>query len=80
VTIFFTDNGVGFPAEARERIFGLFERFHTQHSGTGIGLSIVHRAVERLNGKIHAEASPHGSGTRFVVTLPATRNARASTA
>lgn len=69
VTIFFTDNGIGIPAEMRTRIFGLFERFHPNHPGTGIGLSLVHRAVERLNGKITVSPAPRGTGTRFAVML-----------
>jgi signal transduction histidine kinase len=71
VVISFTDNGVGIPAEARDRVFGLFERFHPQHPGTGIGLPIVQRAVERLNGTLGVEAAPHGTGTRFWVRLAA---------
>ncbi|HEY9247797.1 MAG TPA: ATP-binding protein, partial [Rariglobus sp.] len=63
VTVFFTDNGLGIPPEARDRIFGLFERVHPQYPGTGIGLSIVHRAVERLNGRIGVGPAPQGTGT-----------------
>jgi signal transduction histidine kinase len=69
IRVYITDNGIGIPAEARERIFGLFERFHPQHPGTGIGLSIVHRTVERLNGKISVEPAPRGTGTRIAVTF-----------
>lgn len=71
VTVFFTDNGVGIPEEARVRIFGMFERFHREQPGTGIGLAIVQRAVERLQGRIGVEASPAGNGTRFWVIFPA---------
>lgn len=69
VTFCFTDNGLGIPPEAQGRIFKLFERFHAQHVGTGIGLPIVHRAVERLNGEISVEPAPRGTGTRFTVTV-----------
>ncbi|MET0262501.1 MAG: HAMP domain-containing sensor histidine kinase [Rariglobus sp.] len=74
VTVSFIDNGIGIPPESRARIFGLFERFHPQHSGTGIGLSIVHRAVERMNGKIGVEPGPDGVGTRFWVELASVEN------
>ena len=70
--IYFTDNGVGIPPEARDRVFRIFERFHPKHPGTGIGLAIVHRAVERLQGTIGVEASPQGRGTRFWIELPTT--------
>jgi signal transduction histidine kinase len=69
-TIYFTDNGVGIPSEARNRVFRMFERFHPNHSGTGIGLAIVHRAVERLRGEIGVEDGPAGNGTRFWIELP----------
>ncbi len=69
VAVYFTDNGIGIPAEARDRIFGLFERFHPEHAGTGIGLPIVHRAVERINGQIELVESPTGKGARFQLIL-----------
>jgi len=69
VSVHITDNGIGIPAESRERIFGLFERFHSRQPGTGIGLSIVHRAVERMNGKITVASSPYGTGTRITLGL-----------
>lgn len=65
-----TDNGIGIPVEHRQQIFKMFERVHANYAGTGIGLAIVHRAIERLHGKIVVEDSPHGSGTRFCVFLP----------
>lgn len=69
-TIFVTDNGVGIPPEAREQIFRLFERLHPEHPGTGIGLAIVHRAIERIDGKIFLADAPGGTGTRFRIELP----------
>lgn len=66
-----TDNGLGIPAESRARIFDMFQRFHPQLEGTGIGLPIVHRAVERMGGRITVESGPGGRGTRFRVVLPA---------
>jgi chemotaxis family two-component system sensor kinase Cph1 len=70
VRVTFTDNGVGIPMESRDRVFRIFERFHQKHPGTGIGLAIVHRAVERLRGEIGVEPAPEGTGTRFWIQLP----------
>jgi signal transduction histidine kinase len=65
------DNGIGFEPEYGERIFELFQRLHGRedYEGTGIGLAICRKIVDRHNGHIVAHSSP-GSGTRFVVTLP----------
>lgn len=71
VKVTFTDNGLGIPAESRAQLFRIFERLHPGLSGTGIGLAIVHRAVERLGGRIGVEAAPHGQGSRFWIDLPA---------
>jgi signal transduction histidine kinase len=70
VLVSIADNGIGFPPEAQNRVFGIFERFHPQHPGTGIGLAVVQRAVERMNGQIRLEPRPDGRGTRFWVRLP----------
>lgn len=69
-TIFVTDNGLGVPPEARQQIFRVFERFHPEHPGTGIGLAIAHRAIERLDGRIGLDHAPTGTGTRFWIELP----------
>lgn len=65
------DNGIGFAAESVDKIFGLFQRLHgrSQYEGTGIGLAVCKRIVERHGGTITAESSP-GMGARFIVTLP----------
>ncbi|TWU46239.1 Phytochrome-like protein cph1 [Rubripirellula tenax] len=65
------DNGIGIEPEFREQVFGIFKRLHsrTAYQGTGIGLSICQRIVERSNGKIWIEDSPTG-GTRFRFTIP----------
>jgi PAS domain S-box-containing protein len=65
------DNGIGVDEHARERIFGMFERLHPRdrYSGTGIGLSICKRIVERRGGTLWVEANP-GGGSRFRFSLP----------
>jgi signal transduction histidine kinase/ActR/RegA family two-component response regulator len=66
------DTGIGIPAEARERVFGVFERFHERISdvaGTGLGLALTKSLVEQMNGSITFE-SEEGEGTTFHVRLP----------
>lgn len=65
------DNGIGISPAYHHKIFGLFERLHTdkQYRGTGIGLAIVQKGVERLGGKVGVE-SEHGKGSRFWIELP----------
>ncbi len=66
------DNGIGIAAKDRERVFALFSRLRAlpDVDGTGAGLSIVKRMVERLGGAVDFESEP-GGGTRFLVDLPA---------
>lgn len=66
-----TDNGIGFDQKFADRIFVIFQRLHTRdtYEGTGIGLAITKKIVERHNGTITA-TSQENEGTSFVLTLP----------
>ncbi len=70
-TVTVADNGIGVEAGACERIFTMFERLHPRerYKGTGIGLSICKRIVERRGGRIWVEPNP-GGGSRFRFTVP----------
>jgi PAS domain S-box-containing protein len=68
VRVFFKDNGLGIPARAHQKIFGIFERVNNDYEGTGIGLSIVKKGVERMGGAVGLESEP-GKGSTFWLEL-----------
>ncbi len=67
-----SDEGIGIDPDDADRIFEVFQRLHSRedHEGTGIGLALVERIVERHGGDIRVESEP-GEGTTFSLTLPA---------
>jgi signal transduction histidine kinase len=69
--ILVTDNGIGFDEKYLDRIFTVFQRLHKkgEYEGTGVGLAICRKIVDRHSGTITARSSP-GKGATFVVTLP----------
>ncbi len=74
----FEDNGIGFDREYADRIFGVFQRLHPQeaYEGTGVGLAICRKIVERHGGTISAKSTP-GEGSSFTVVLPAVQGSHA---
>src|SRR5581483_8548653 len=72
VRLWVEDNGIGVPKEFQERIFAGFQRLHSQseYPGSGVGLSIVRRAAEKMGGSAGVESEP-GKGSSFFVELPA---------
>lgn len=71
-TITVEDNGIGFDEKYLDRIFTPFQRLHGRgvYDGTGIGLAVCRKIVERHGGTLTAQSTP-GKGSKFIVTLPA---------
>lgn len=70
----FADQGIGFEAQYAERVFSLFQRLHgrDEYSGTGIGLALCRKIIERHGGTITAQSEP-GEGAVFTIYIPMTQ-------
>ena len=70
VRLWVEDNGIGIAPEHQQRIFRIFERLHgvETYPGTGIGLAIVQKGVDRLGGRVGLE-SAEGAGSKFWIEL-----------
>jgi PAS domain S-box-containing protein len=66
--IWVEDQGIGIPKHAQPRLFRMFQKLDNQYEGTGIGLAIVRKAVERMGGNVGVKSEP-GRGSRFWVEL-----------
>jgi PAS domain S-box-containing protein len=77
VRLYVRDNGIGIEAEHRQEIFGLFNRLHPNenYSGTGVGLAIVKKGIERIGGSVKI-VPIKGRGTCFLLEMPAAKNER----
>ena len=71
IRLWIEDEGIGIKPEYHDRIFGVFQRLHTSdvYPGTGIGLALVRKGLERMGGKVGVE-SEFGKGSRFWIDLP----------
>jgi PAS domain S-box-containing protein len=68
VRLFFHDNGIGIDKDAHEKIFQMFQRLSKRFEGTGIGLTIVKKAIEKMGGRVGLESEP-GAGSTFWLDL-----------
>jgi len=72
ISLWIRDNGIGFDMKYNQRIFEIFERLHRleDYPGTGIGLALVKKAMQRMGGRVWAQSAP-GEGATFYLQLPA---------
>jgi signal transduction histidine kinase len=70
IRLWVADNGIGIPGEAQAQIFKMFQRLDKNYDGTGVGLTVVRKAVEKMGGRVGLESEP-GRGSRFWVELKA---------
>lgn len=77
--IYISDNGIGFNEQYLDKIFTMFQRLHgrAEYQGTGIGLSIVKKIIEKHNGLVTAK-SKENEGTTFILVLPVSQAAKPS--
>jgi PAS domain S-box-containing protein len=68
VRLSFEDNGIGIPLDQQEKIFGMFQRLSRDYEGTGIGLALVRKVIERMGGRVGVQSEP-GKGSRFWLDL-----------
>ncbi len=68
VRLWFEDNGIGIAKEHQDLIFTMFQQLDKDYEGTGIGLALVRKVVERMKGKAGVE-SEEGKGSRFWIEL-----------
>ena len=69
LTLFFKDNGIGIEEKYKEKVFEMFTRLQSDNEGSGMGLAICKKIIERLGGKIWFEANIN-QGTNFIIQLP----------
>lgn len=71
ITMSISDNGIGFDLKYHDRIFEIFQRLHRieDYPGTGVGLALVKKAVQRMGGRVWAQSEP-GAGAVFFIELP----------
>jgi signal transduction histidine kinase len=69
VRLLFQDNGIGIEKNAHDKIFQMFQRLSKRYEGTGIGLTIVKKAIEKMDGRVGLRSEP-GKGSAFWLELP----------